>query len=253
MARFYWYKRDPDAALVGMVGLTLQERGAYNTIIDLLYSRNGDLDDDDDFMRRAMNCHGNEWRAVKRRLIEKQKIWVTADGKLMAKRVETSLKEAENFSETQRKRVTKRWENEKNAKENNDPPIPAGNTNTTTTTYTIEDSPANAGESAQPKGHVNGRAKGSRLPADWQPTADELAFAEGLGLDGRATADNFRDYWLSRSSGALKLDWHAAFHVWCRKEAGGTGRNRQQRPREQGGSDGIVGSLLRTAARRGLV
>ena len=39
MGTLKWYKRDPDAALSGMFELTLEERGAYNTILDLIYSR----------------------------------------------------------------------------------------------------------------------------------------------------------------------------------------------------------------------
>lgn len=104
-----FYKRDPDAALSGMSGLTMQERGAYNTIIDLLYSRDGVVPDDDDMIRRVQGCHGNEWRAVKAKLIAKGKIWVK-DGFLKAKRVDSVLHEAEDFSETQRVRVENRWE-----------------------------------------------------------------------------------------------------------------------------------------------
>lgn len=104
-----FYKRDPDAALSGMAELTLQERGAYNTIIDLLYSRDGQVPDDDHMIRRVMGCHGNEWRAVKAKLIAKGKIWVE-DGFLKANRVDDVLEEAAAFSEKQRKRVGKRWE-----------------------------------------------------------------------------------------------------------------------------------------------
>ena len=104
-----FYKRDPDAALSGMAELTLQERGAYNTIIDLLYARDGDLRDDDDMMRRVLGCHGNEWKAVKSRLIDRGKIWIE-DGFWKAKRVDDVLNEAAAFSETQRKRAGKRWE-----------------------------------------------------------------------------------------------------------------------------------------------
>ena len=32
-----WYKRDIRAAIAGMTHLTLEERGAYNTIIDHQY------------------------------------------------------------------------------------------------------------------------------------------------------------------------------------------------------------------------
>lgn len=106
-----FYKRDPNAALAGMADLTLQERGAYNTILDLLYSRDGILPDDDEMIRRTMGCHGNEWRSVKTKLIDKKKLWIE-DGYLKANRVDSVLKEAGNFSETQRIRAGKRWEKE---------------------------------------------------------------------------------------------------------------------------------------------
>jgi len=136
-----WYKRDPDAALAGMIGLGPAERGIYNTIIDLLYSRNGDLPDRTEFLLCAFECHGSTWRSVKQSLIEKGKIWVTPDGKLMAKRVETALKEAANFSETQSKRSSKRWQKSKNRSDINGSHMPSsamppGDANTTTTTTT---------------------------------------------------------------------------------------------------------------------
>ena len=104
-----FYKRDPDAAISGMDELTLQERGAYNSILDRLYSRDGLLPDDDDLLRTLLRCHGREWKAVKARLLAKKKIWVV-DGYLMAKGVEAVLEEASKFSQTQRKRALKRWE-----------------------------------------------------------------------------------------------------------------------------------------------
>lgn len=146
-----FYKRDPDAALSGMAELTLQERGAYNTIIDLLYSRDGDLRDDDDMLRRCMGCHGNEWHAVKSRLIAKRKIWVEC-GFIKAKRVDDVLREAAEFSEIQRNRAAKRWEtagkhrgngseNSKTTNDFNDRAIPLTPTPTPTPAHTREAPP----------------------------------------------------------------------------------------------------------------
>ena len=41
MGTLKWYKRDPRAALAGMMKLTLEECGAYNKILDLIYLRGG--------------------------------------------------------------------------------------------------------------------------------------------------------------------------------------------------------------------
>lgn len=123
----HWYKRDPDAALAGMIGLTMEERGAYNTVIDLLYARNGDVPNDDRYMARAQQCNPQMWRRVRDSLITKGKIWVTTDGKLGANRVETTLKEAEKFSQSQSLKAKKRWKSTNG-------PMPRGNASTTTTT-----------------------------------------------------------------------------------------------------------------------
>jgi uncharacterized protein YdaU (DUF1376 family) len=87
-----WYKHDPDAFLVGTFALTLEERGAYITIIDLLYSRDGDVSED--VFARAMG-RPQIWRRMKAALLAKGKLHYKTDGKLTANRVETVLKLAE--------------------------------------------------------------------------------------------------------------------------------------------------------------
>jgi hypothetical protein len=54
--------------------------------------------------------------------------------------------------------------------------------------------------------------KPSRLPEDWQPSAEDREFALKLGLNDRQVlilADGFRDYWLGPKAkhGGLKVDW----------------------------------------------
>ena len=104
-----FYKRDPDKALTGMAMLTLKQRGAYNSILDLLYSRDGDVPDDDGLIARAISVDVREWKSVKRELIGLGKLWVE-DGKLRARRVAETLKDAADFSNLQRARVASRWE-----------------------------------------------------------------------------------------------------------------------------------------------
>lgn len=131
----HWYKRDPDAALNGMAELSLADRGAYNGVLDILYARGGDVPDDDALVARILRINPRTWRASKARLITAGKIWVS-DTRLMAKRVEITLKEARNFSEIQSKRARIRWEREKNTSKLNGSHMPSGNANTTTTTTT---------------------------------------------------------------------------------------------------------------------
>jgi uncharacterized protein YdaU (DUF1376 family) len=71
-----WYKRDPDAALNGMAVLTLEERGAYNTVLDLIYSHDGNLHDDERTLARWIGCDIRVWRRVRRRLLDLGKLYV---------------------------------------------------------------------------------------------------------------------------------------------------------------------------------
>lgn len=62
--------------------------------------------------------------------------------------------------------------------------------------------------------------RGTRLPADWKPSLEAAKFARDLGIDVTATADTFRDYWISRAgAGGVKLDWLATWRNWCRTTA----------------------------------
>src|SRR5262245_52946749 len=103
-----WYQHDPNAFSEGVAGLTLQEVGAYILILDAIYARDGELPNDDALLKCILRCHGHTWNALKRSLIAKGKIWIWGS-KITAKRVQTTLKHAANFSETQRKRANKRW------------------------------------------------------------------------------------------------------------------------------------------------
>jgi len=89
-----WYKRDPDAAIAGMIGLSLEERAIYNTVIDLLYSRDGELPSDEHFFAHACGCSPRIWRRICGQLVEKGKLRYRQDGKLTANRVEEELKVA---------------------------------------------------------------------------------------------------------------------------------------------------------------
>lgn len=64
-------------------------------------------------------------------------------------------------------------------------------------------------------------AKGSRIPPEWTPPPEHLAFAESLGLrNGRAAAelDKFRDYWAAQpGQKGVKTDWSATWRNWCRR------------------------------------
>jgi hypothetical protein len=77
---------------------------------------------------------------------------------------------------------------------------------------TAEPAPANAKAATQ---------RATRLPADWQPSDEEIAFCqtERPDLHVGKTAASFRDYWLGVSGGkGCKLDWSATWRNWVRNE-----------------------------------
>lgn len=157
-----WYKRDPDAALAGTIGLTLEERGVYHTIIDLLYSRGGDLPDDDRFLALACQCHWRTLRAIKLRLIEKGKLHQVEGGKITANRVQECLKEASRYAQEQSKNAKKRWETT-----TEDMP------STTTTTARIRD----GGGDERPAAEAPKPAEASQPQSPAPPLITEDAFA----------------------------------------------------------------------------
>jgi len=78
MGRIAWYKRDPSAALRGMRLLTPEQRGIYNTVLDLIYDSANELVDDDRFVAGNCNCDIRVYRRVKKSLIEAGKIYIEA-------------------------------------------------------------------------------------------------------------------------------------------------------------------------------
>jgi uncharacterized protein YdaU (DUF1376 family) len=133
-----FYKRDPDRALAGMAELSLKQRGAYNGLLDLLYSRDGDVPDDDRRVAKMLSCHWREWATVKQELIALGKVWIEG-GRLMAKRVQETLKEASDYGQRQSKIASERWTKSKKTNENNNPEMPSTATPIDTATPIVKE------------------------------------------------------------------------------------------------------------------
>ena len=76
-----WYQRDVRAAINGMLHLTLEERGAYNTLIDHQYLMSGPLHDDDQYIAGLMGCDVRIWKRIKKQLLAKNRIEIS-DGRI---------------------------------------------------------------------------------------------------------------------------------------------------------------------------
>ncbi len=85
--------------------------------------------------------------------------------------------------------------------------------------------------------------RGTRLPPDWQPSEDLVAFAAEQGFHPdriAAIAEQFRDYWHAVAGAkGRKLDWPATWRNWVRRDAdgakngGNAGQSRQSAGRQQ--------------------
>ena len=95
MGTLKWYKRDPNAALNGMMELTPAERGLYNTILDLIYAHDGEMIDDESKILPWMNCDVRIWRRVRARLLSLGKLYVR-DGCLRNERADNEVRDAKS-------------------------------------------------------------------------------------------------------------------------------------------------------------
>ena len=94
MGTIHWHKRDHRAALVGMSNLTLTERGAYNTILDLIYTHDGALVDDEPYICGWLRCHVRTWRKIRAKLINLEKLYLLG-GKLRNARADLEVAAAQ--------------------------------------------------------------------------------------------------------------------------------------------------------------
>jgi uncharacterized protein YdaU (DUF1376 family) len=223
-----FYKRDPDRALAGMAELTLKQRGAYNSLLDLLYSRDGDVPDDDQRVARMICCHQHEWKAAKAQLMALGMVW-SENGKLMALRVQETIREATEFAQTQRIRIAGRWQKSELPNDINDATIPRGNTNTVIVTPTVTPRPKVSKDTFGARS-----APATRWPADaiipgtWISDAARSRAAHGLpDIDLRLEAQRFVNYWASKGGrDAAKLDWSKTWINWAlRAEGARNGKN----------------------------
>jgi len=108
-----WYKHDPDAFLCGTAELTLEEVGAYSLVLDLIYSRDGNVPDDEKFICRNLRCDPRTWRRLRARLIEVGKIQ-SSGGLLVNLRAKSEISSAQDrikvMSELRQKQLQKQRE-----------------------------------------------------------------------------------------------------------------------------------------------
>lgn len=118
-----WYKRYSSDFIAGTVGLTLEQKGAYSLILDVIYDRGGPVPDDARYWAGLCGCSVRKWNTIKTQLAAMGKI-VVSEGMISnfraEKEIENSQRTAEKHAKNGSKGGEKRAENERALSENND-------------------------------------------------------------------------------------------------------------------------------------
>jgi len=77
-----WYRVCASDSILELFRLTLEERGAYRTLIDHTCENNRELRDDSQIIAHLCGCSTRRWNQIRERLILMGKITITTDGKL---------------------------------------------------------------------------------------------------------------------------------------------------------------------------
>jgi uncharacterized protein YdaU (DUF1376 family) len=211
-----WHKRFHSDALNGYMSLTLEERGAYTTILDMMYDRGGPIQDNERLVAGYMGVSLRKYKSVKAALIDKGKIQII-DGHIVNDRC---VLEIEKLTKTSRKRAesgakggAKRPENTKKANEINETPKQL--LSKPVAILEARNQKLDIKENIKRKKPRNG---GTRIAEDWKPTAKDLDFAKSKFLDKEQIefqCGSFHNHWLASSSDtAWKKDWAAAWRTW---------------------------------------
>lgn len=75
-----FYRRDPNKALSGMIGLSLEERGVYNTVLDMLYQTWRPLEDDRRYIANWCGCAVQKLNPIINRLLERGRLVTFEEG-----------------------------------------------------------------------------------------------------------------------------------------------------------------------------
>lgn len=76
MAARPWYKRYASDFIAATLHMTLEEKGAYSMVLDLIYDRGGPIPDDSRWIARVCGCSTRRWNQLRDRLVELEKITV---------------------------------------------------------------------------------------------------------------------------------------------------------------------------------
>ena len=213
--------------------LTRVERSLYRDLIELYYDAEQPLpaDDFDRLARRVMASSEEEKAALRYVLAE----FFVLDGDVY--RNERCDKEIANYLENVEKkaRAGKASAEARKQKGTGEQQVLDG--------CATNQSPISNLQSPPEEPKEKPRNRGSRIPDDWAPTAEQVAWAleKAPGLNIPEEAEKFRDHWQAKAGrDGVKLDWEATWRTWVRNALRFSApRGGPPRHSPQGGFEGL--------------
>lgn len=101
-----YYKRFPRDFFEGTIGMSLEEKGAYGLVLDLIYKTDGRLADDPRYLAGMLGCSVRKWNSIKDRLVSLGKLHIENDI-ISNSRADYLLIERRTYQDKQRENRTK--------------------------------------------------------------------------------------------------------------------------------------------------
>lgn len=202
--------------------LTTEQHGAYLLLI-MDYWRNGAPPDDDLILSNITKMQQRDWKKTKNAVMT---FFTLENGAWVHSRIEKELEDAaagkKKAEEKAKKAAEARW-GKASAEHKNENTQSIATSNAPSILQALhEECPSQSpSPSLKPLKSKTESATASRLPADWMPSPDDIAFCERERpeLSVEATAHSFRDYWIAVPGvKGRKVDWAATWRNWVRNE-----------------------------------
>ena len=249
-----WYKYYPLDFQFGTQDLTLEQRGAYQAVLNLIYMHQGPVADNDRWIAGQLNISTRKWRTLKAALLSAGKLTVKGgriDNVRARTEIESALALRRKYAENGAKGARVMRENQAG---------PRGINHLAAAGPGDSESDSDPEIRSQKQSPEPPAPRGRRLSADWQPTHRDTEFARSKGLDDATVTDiaaRFRDYWTAQpGQRGIRTDWSATWRNWIRRELdpparnGGTGRNRPAGGKRSGAPGDAGGGGALDATRR---
>lgn len=231
--RMNYYQHHIGDHLVATAHLSFIEEGVYRRLLDRYYSTELPLSLDETRLFRLMRAHSDDDKLALRTILEE--FFIRTDAGWTHQRADSDIAAFKSKSIKSSQAAQKRWAKaaKQSGKDATNAPkreTAASNRARPASSEPSPDASANPTQpgnaSAAPAAVSKSKSSnGQRLPADWQPSANDVRFCEQNrpDLEPEAVAHQFRDYWIAQPDATgKKTDWSATWRNWVRKERGST-------------------------------